>query len=619
MFKKLVIPGLVLLLAGTAVLGWVLIEKNREQQKAADYKSKYGSEPDEYLKQYNEWLQSAPELRAYLPWGLDENGKPKTEAQLQQEQQERLKADLDILAAGKTDAYPFADILYGKNWQNELNEYKKRREKRESLYTASILCTFTGACCLLAWIAQLFTKAPSHLRKSVAVSLKDQRPNKDKKLAQADAKATIHRRKFVAVPLNGQRTNKDKKLAQADAKATIKPKFKYKEKAKPETETKAKVNTERKDKTSAKKLAIAKAEAGQKAKAEKQAKAEAEKSAKAQEKTRKKAEAEKQAKAKAEKLAKAQEKTRKKAEDEEKVSAKAEAKPKAKAERKAKAETEKLAKSQENAREKAKAEEKVGVKSDTLEDEVTLEKRQRPGDQVNKHSQGLRNSGFKSVETNSAGQTAVLIPDEKSVELVEALEEAAENMNVSHKLEDSLKEKTENLEKQMAEFKQMAQGVQKTALENSKPINNTLSELTEQMSAIREYAASQQTRLTKLQDGYDWNITKTFCLRVIRCIDNLEKRISQLTEKDMEAVDLEEVRDEMLFALESSGVEQFEPEINSDYHGQEKYAEAVKGKERCKDTNQTGKIAKIIRPGYQYFIDEENIKIVRPAQVKLFG
>ena len=165
----------------------------------------------------------------------------------------------------------------------------------------------------------------------------------------------------------------------------------------------------------------------------------------------------------------------------------------------------------------------------------------------------------------------------------------------------------------------MAQGVQQTAIENSNPINNTLSELTQQVSAIREYASSQQNRLTKLQDGYDWNITKTFCMRVIRCIDNLEKGISQLSEKDMEVVDLEEVRDEMLFALESSGVEQYEPELNSDYHGQEKFAEAVKGKESCDDKKQTGKIAKIIRPGYQFFIDEENVKVVRPAQVKLYG
>ena len=77
--------------------------------------------------------------------------------------------------------------------------------------------------------------------------------------------------------------------------------------------------------------------------------------------------------------------------------------------------------------------------------------------------------------------------------------------------------------------------------------------------------------------------------------------------------------DELIFALESSGIEQFEPEINSDYRGQERYAEAVKNKQHCDDPNQAGKIARVIRPGYQYFINEENIKVVRPAQVKLFA
>ena len=542
MFKKYVKLGLVLLVTGSAVLGWVLTEKSKEQQRVAYYKSKYGSDPDEYLKQYNEWLQLPPEQRANLPWWLDKYGKTKTEAQLQQEQQERLKADLEKLAAGKIDTYPYADILYGENWQKKLNEYKKQRQLREYIFTGSILCAFTGGaivtCCMVLWIYRILTKASSHLRKSAAVAFRGQRPNKDNKPVQADAKAKI------------------------------KPEAKVKGKVKAEAEAKAKV------------------------KAEAEAKA--------------KVEAERKAKATAEKLAQA----------------KAEARAKAKAERKAQAEAEKAAKAEGKAKAKAKAKEKVGVESDTVQDGVTSaqqKKRQGQPGQVKKHSQVLRNSGWQTLEANSASRTAVLIPDEKSVELVEALEEAAENMNVSPKLEDSLKEKTENLEKQMAEVRQMAQGVQQTAIENSKPINNTLSELTEQMSAIREYAASQQTRLTKLQDGYDWNITKTFCLRVIRCIDNLERRISQLTEKDLEAVGLEEVRDEMLFALESSGVEQFEPEINSDYHGQEKYAEAVKDKECCDDKKRTGKIAKIIRPGYQYFIDEENVKVVRPAQVKLFG
>ena len=98
-----------------------------------------------------------------------------------------------------------------------------------------------------------------------------------------------------------------------------------------------------------------------------------------------------------------------------------------------------------------------------------------------------------------------------------------------------------------------------------------------------------------------------------------KNRIIQLSKEAIETADLEEVKDELIFALESSGIEQFEPEVNSDYRGQEKFAEAVKQKQPCNDSKQTGKIAKVIRPGYQYFISEDNIKVVRTAQVKLFG
>ncbi len=125
--------------------------------------------------------------------------------------------------------------------------------------------------------------------------------------------------------------------------------------------------------------------------------------------------------------------------------------------------------------------------------------------------------------------------------------------------------------------------------------------------------------MEKLQDGYDWNIIKTFCLRIIRCIDNLDNRINRLSSKGTNTEHLEDIRDEMVFALESSGIEQYEPKINSNYRGQEKYAEAIKDKQHCEKSKQKGRIAKVIRPGYQYFINEENIKIVRTAQVKLFG
>ncbi|MHC4259818.1 MAG: nucleotide exchange factor GrpE [Planctomycetota bacterium] len=160
---------------------------------------------------------------------------------------------------------------------------------------------------------------------------------------------------------------------------------------------------------------------------------------------------------------------------------------------------------------------------------------------------------------------------------------------------------------------------QQTTLEHSEPLKSNLAELIQEVSAIREYALQQQGRMEKLQDGYDWNIIRTFCLRIIRCIDNLENRIARLSGKNGESMGLEEVRDELLFALESSGVERFEPEVNSNYRGQERKAEAVRDKQKCDDPKLKGRVAEIIRPGYQHVIDEENVKVVRTAQVRLFG
>ncbi len=187
------------------------------------------------------------------------------------------------------------------------------------------------------------------------------------------------------------------------------------------------------------------------------------------------------------------------------------------------------------------------------------------------------------------------------------------------KVHDSLKVQNKNLEKQVLEVRQMAQLIKEASLGNSEPVKTSLDELTQQVSAIREYASYQQDRIEKLQEGYDWNIIKTFCLGVIRSLDNLEDRIGRMSEQGVDTTDLEEIKDELIFALESSGVEQFKPEIDSDYRGQEKMAEVVKDKQSTKTRKMKGKIAEVIKPGYRYVIDDENIKIVRKARVKLFG
>ena len=107
---------------------------------------------DDYVKQYEEWLQAPPRERPELPPVLEDNGTVMTREQLWQEQQERLKSDLAKLATGEMAAHPLADVLYGENWQNELREYKKRNELNEHIMTGSIVCTTMGGSIYAGWL-----------------------------------------------------------------------------------------------------------------------------------------------------------------------------------------------------------------------------------------------------------------------------------------------------------------------------------------------------------------------------------------------------------------------------------------------------------------------------------
>ncbi|MCK4998137.1 MAG: hypothetical protein KAS23_01330 [Anaerohalosphaera sp.] len=160
---------------------------------------------------------------------------------------------------------------------------------------------------------------------------------------------------------------------------------------------------------------------------------------------------------------------------------------------------------------------------------------------------------------------------------------------------------------------------QKSNMMSTAPVNKSISDLSEQVSAIRQFATQQQDRVRQLQDGYDWSIIKRFCIRIIRCIDNLNGRIENENNNGIKPETLEDIRDELIFALESSGVEQFSPPLESEYKGIEKYAEALHKREYTDNEKLTGRIAKVTRPGYQYVVSEEEVKIVRCAQVILYG
>lgn len=210
-------------------------------------------------------------------------------------------------------------------------------------------------------------------------------------------------------------------------------------------------------------------------------------------------------------------------------------------------------------------------------------------------------------------------------------EDACENEEQKHQgLQNALEIKGIRPYNELVNFTQMPIGPKATAMLLSnepvtepvvaaaEPASNGLSELTQEVSAIREFAAQQQDRVRQLQEGYDWTIIKRFCLRIIRCVDNLDGRIEKLADTGQEIGCLEDVRDELIFALESSGVEQFEPETDKNYKGQEKLAEAIREREPCDNDELSGMVAKVVRCGYKYVLNENDEKIVRTSQVKLY-
>jgi len=477
MLKRLVILGLVLLLAGSAALAWVLTEKRKEQQQTAHYQSKYGSELGKEMEQYDEWLRLPAEKRTALPPVLDEQGRIKTKAQLLQEQQGRLKADLDKLAGGQSDAQALADFLYGDNWQQELNKYKGQQEQKELILNGSIVCTsiggtiFTG--CLLLYTIRLVIKVSSGLGKLLADAL-----------AARCAGRLVPRAASLVNPL----TMDD--------------------------------GRERMDESSG-----IEAQAG-----------EVQVASQLQDIDLKKSQSKKPLKTL----------------------------------------------SNVNRQLAALA---AGQRSEPREE--------RPPFLLSQESRGAVHTA-KKMGVDRYAETCIPYESEEPSPAAPSCDGSRWGLEAGEKKPP-------------------------LSLEGPDPLNNTLIELTQQVAAIREYASTQQDRVQKLQEGYDWNIIRNFCLRVIRCIDNVENRIRERAGKNGEAVHLREIRDELLFAIESSGIEQFEPEINSDYRGQEKHIEAVKERESCDDPDLAGKIAKIIRPGYQYFVDDKHVKIVRPAMVMLFG
>ena len=528
MLKKCVILGLALIIIGGLAFAWVRQQAQANQPAEDVLVAGDSLESDDYLAKYGRWYLLPAEEQNRLVLELDKDRQNKTPEQLAAEQQARRIADLDRLAAGLVEPGDITDLLYGPNWQDEVEEYRKRKEQEQIAQTTSVVCLAIGGTLvggsLLIWIVWAIGRG-----------------------LQAWKKHRIERRRFREIEAteltdildDDDDLDEDYSDSLEDEDPATAPLDSGEELV-----GVGPVDTEPVDQVDqGERFIVPRAHSD------------------------------------------APEGRRSLASD--------------------------------NPSESAPEGEDNPV-AVLLSDAPSGDTEWSPDAEWSaRGSDSPSGDGPSRQRFTPRPKVMVLGEDQHPV-----AETSTGTPETSSRTGDPLKNQADGLQKQIAEFREMAQGDGQAKPQQAAPAgdSDTLKELAQQVSAIREYAASQQNRVEKLQDGYDWSIIQTFCLRVIRCIDNLENRIGRLAETDEGGtMHLEEVKDELLFALESSGIEQFRPELHSDYRGQEKLAEAVKERQSTKKTDRIGKIAKVVRPGYRYIIDEETCKIVRTAQVKLFG
>ncbi len=161
---------------------------------------------------------------------------------------------------------------------------------------------------------------------------------------------------------------------------------------------------------------------------------------------------------------------------------------------------------------------------------------------------------------------------------------------------------------------------QQAAVGQVKTTNDAIQSLNEQMAAVREYAATQQERVRRYEEGYQWVVLKDFGLRIIRCIDDIESILAKLDAADPGREHLEIVRDQLVFALDAEAIEQFTPEVGSSVREEQRlFVESSSDVVPTENKAEDGTIASVERSGYRLYIDDQTPpRIVRPARAKVF-
>ncbi len=138
----IVITGVVFFLIGLVGLGITAVQKDKEQRGWVPSNLNSSRHEDELLSRFENQSNLSPDEQLEL---LHESSKYSTD--WKEEYQKRLKADLDELAvsAEQGDHNNIAGAVYGDNWQEQVEEHMRKKERSELMLNASVMSFLGGA------------------------------------------------------------------------------------------------------------------------------------------------------------------------------------------------------------------------------------------------------------------------------------------------------------------------------------------------------------------------------------------------------------------------------------------------------------------------------------------
>ena len=138
------------------------------------------------------------------------------------------------------------------------------------------------------------------------------------------------------------------------------------------------------------------------------------------------------------------------------------------------------------------------------------------------------------------------------------------------------------------------------------------------LRGLSSYIDENGRRTRRLEEGYDFQILKNFARQIIREINGLKIAIDKTADEDKKSI-MQDTIDALVELLDRNSIIQITPEAGSLYAGQEKFAECASQKIFIEDNELNGRIASVIREGYQYEFNDGSIRVLEPAKVVLFS